>query len=501
MPSVRTRRCAVGLATGADQGGGRATSVTRRQALNLVTDTVDKLAGGQGRAGREGRARLPAASDARGCGRIRSRAGKHAPRSPPRQKRTHAKQSHMAGVEAFEPLDGLLDAARSGSARDLRYALEEDADSDLDLLVDEVGRNALHICCMNGHIESAKLLLYAGASIDHRTLDGSTALYICCMFDMAECAAFLLAKGAGVNVSSDNGWTPLLASCHEGHYACARLCVAYGADVEHANGEGSTPLITACTRGRLECAKLCLLAGASVDRADAIGATALTMACAFGRVSCAKLCLMAGADATVRAGGATAVEWAMHHQQVAAVALLNGPRPHRAFVASPGPTAWADNLLPPFGKAGLDAFDAADFELALERAARCGALPNELARLKEQGARAAAADGIKRSRWCSPGACWVCVALLLALPHLLVRTWATALVPLPPWAPAALRVDVVTDGAIRDVAEARKVLLDATTSRSRFSIPWLSQSPPPAPPLSPPHWHPCSWPWVASLCA
>ena len=73
---------------------------------------------------------------------------------------------------------GLLDAARGGSAPDVRAALETlDEEIHVDVLVDELGRSALQLCCMNGHRECARLLLYSGASVSHQAFDGSTPLY------------------------------------------------------------------------------------------------------------------------------------------------------------------------------------------------------------------------------------------------------------------------------------------------------------------------------------
>lgn len=60
-----------------------------------------------------------------------------------------------------------------------------------------------------GHINKVKSLIDQGADLESRDLAKNTPLHIACMVGDLEIAKLLIEKGADVNAINDNGFTPL----------------------------------------------------------------------------------------------------------------------------------------------------------------------------------------------------------------------------------------------------------------------------------------------------
>lgn len=84
------------------------------------------------------------------------------------------------------------------------------------------GITALHMAALNGHFETAQLLLDLGASVseitveDGTTIDligaGSTPLHYAACGGNPQCCQILVARGASLLAENANGWTPLMVA-------------------------------------------------------------------------------------------------------------------------------------------------------------------------------------------------------------------------------------------------------------------------------------------------
>lgn len=112
-----------------------------------------------------------------------------------------------------------------------------------------------------------------------------------------ELLRLLLAAGADVNHADADGCTPLYRACTAFNTDGARLLVEGGADVNAATREGETPLMNAALGNHAEMVKILLQAGAEVNAVDAQGCTAQDAAEAACSRECMRLLQRAGGRA------------------------------------------------------------------------------------------------------------------------------------------------------------------------------------------------------------
>jgi ankyrin repeat protein len=170
-----------------------------------------------------------------------------------------------------------------------------------DLTRSRVHLNAFLVACLEGHIETAQLLLEAGADKDQARTDGSTPLYIACKHDHIKVVRLLLEAGADKDQARTDGCTPLFAACQYAHTDVVQLLLEAGADKDQAANGGCTPLYTACQNaceeGHIDVVRLLLEAGADKDQATTNGGcTPLYAACQEGHIDVVQLLVEAGAD-------------------------------------------------------------------------------------------------------------------------------------------------------------------------------------------------------------
>jgi ankyrin repeat protein len=81
----------------------------------------------------------------------------------------------------------------------------------------------------NGHTEMMRLLIAAGADINHSVESGGTALFLVADKGLEATARALIDAGADVNKADNHGQTPLDAASHHNHDAVARMLRDAGA--------------------------------------------------------------------------------------------------------------------------------------------------------------------------------------------------------------------------------------------------------------------------------
>ncbi|HEY8519303.1 MAG TPA: ankyrin repeat domain-containing protein [Gammaproteobacteria bacterium] len=177
------------------------------------------------------------------------------------------------------------------------------------------GLTPLVFAAREGDIESARLLLDAGADVNQQTTGGWTPLLAAVQNRYYRLAAFLLERGADPNIQNQGGWSPLyLATDNRNieagdyptrkpdmdHFEMIRLLVEHGADVnirmrsstetrtvfthQWLYEEGATPFLRAAQSSDLELMRYLLEHGADPLIPTFDGTTALMVASGIGWV-------------------------------------------------------------------------------------------------------------------------------------------------------------------------------------------------------------------------
>lgn len=163
------------------------------------------------------------------------------------------------------------------------------------------GASPLFFAVINGDIETARVLLDAGAAIDAEMMVlgfiRKTPLMAAAYRGDTPMVEFLIGRGANPNWGDDAGMTPLDRAILSDHAETIKLLLARGAKVNHVDKLGMTPLLYAASvnYGDAAVTKLLLAAGADPKAQDPQGRTALELARAYRH----------GAVATVLGGKVT----------------------------------------------------------------------------------------------------------------------------------------------------------------------------------------------------
>jgi ankyrin repeat protein len=170
-------------------------------------------------------------------------------------------------------------------------------------------------------------LLQKHADANESEPDGTTALHWAAYTDDVETAALLIRAGANAKATNRYGATPLALASTNGNAAMIEALVKAGADPNVASPEGETPLMLAARSGVAPAVKVLIAHGANVNAKERWkGQTALMWAAAEGHGAAIQALVAAGADVHARSnGGLTPFLFAVRESRVAAVrALLAG---------------------------------------------------------------------------------------------------------------------------------------------------------------------------------
>jgi len=130
--------------------------------------------------------------------------------------------------------------------------------------------------------------------------DGTTALHWASYRDDLESAVLLIRAGARVNAANDLGATPLWAAAQNGSEAMVRTLLAAGANPNAPLLAGETPLMVAARAGKPRVVEQLIAKGADVNARAARKQTALMWAASQQHPDVVKVLLAHGADVSLR---------------------------------------------------------------------------------------------------------------------------------------------------------------------------------------------------------
>ena len=139
-------------------------------------------------------------------------------------------------------------------------------------------------------------LVERGAAAGEALADGSAALHWAVYHDHLETAALLVKAGADVKATNRYGVTPLSIACTNGNGPIVTLLLEAGVDPNTTLRGGETALMTAARTGKLEPVQALLARGAEVNAQEHRGQTAIMWAAAEGHAEVVQALIDAGAD-------------------------------------------------------------------------------------------------------------------------------------------------------------------------------------------------------------
>ncbi len=160
------------------------------------------------------------------------------------------------------------------------------------------GASPLWEACVNASAPMVEKLLKAGANAN-ATMPGTgeTVLMRCARTGSADAVRALLAKGADPNVKEPaRGQTALMWALEEQHPEAAKVLIQNKADIHAKSKGGFTPMLFAARQGDSESARALLDAGADVNEAAPGGLNALLVAIDSMHEDCAIFLVEHGAN-------------------------------------------------------------------------------------------------------------------------------------------------------------------------------------------------------------
>ena len=233
---------------------------------------------------------------------------------------------------------------------------------------------------------AVRTLLRQKVDVNSTQVNGMTALHWAAYQDDLETAKLLVAAGANAKAVNRYGVTPLSTACENGNGAMVELFLKAGADANTTLPGGETVLMTAARTGKVPAIKALLSHGANVNAKEPrTGQTALMWAAAEGNAAAVETLIEAGADRRAREyGGFTSLLYAARegHAEVVRVLLKSGVDVNEKTQNVFRPRQQTRNTIPP--KPGTNALALAVVNGHLSLASElldAGADPNNI----EQG--------------------------------------------------------------------------------------------------------------------
>jgi ankyrin repeat protein len=165
---------------------------------------------------------------------------------------------------------------------------------------------------MKGDTAAVRTLVQQKVDVNAPGKDGTPALHWVVRVDDLDTAQLLIRAGADVKFADRYGVTPLYLACSNGNAAMIKALLDAGADANTVDPTGETALMTAVRIGNLDSVKVLLDRGAKVDTADpTYKQTALMIAVREDHADVVRLLLERGANVNAQTRTGSTPAWVL----------------------------------------------------------------------------------------------------------------------------------------------------------------------------------------------
>jgi ankyrin repeat protein len=177
--------------------------------------------------------------------------------------------------------EDLLKACTSGNL-DAFIDIGQSLNTDLQTIKDDLGRSALHLAALEGHVDILNHLLQTlNFDINSQDTEGSTPLSLAAAKDNEQIVDILLQNDANVSLTGAGCSGPLHVAAGKGSLSIVKKLIQKGADIHTASQSGGEPVHWAAASGRAQVLEYLLQLGASPNNKNNSGMTPLLMAMAM----------------------------------------------------------------------------------------------------------------------------------------------------------------------------------------------------------------------------
>jgi ankyrin repeat protein len=172
--------------------------------------------------------------------------------------------------------------------------------------------SSLPEAAMHRDMGTVRSLLTQKVDVNAPGKDGTPALHWVVRVDDIDTAKLLIKAGANVKLADRYGVTPMFLACTNGNAAMIKLLLDSGADPNTVDPTGETALMTAAKGGDVESVRVLADAGAKIDTRDpAFQQTALMMAVRENRTEIVRFLLERHADVNAQTRTAQEPGWVL----------------------------------------------------------------------------------------------------------------------------------------------------------------------------------------------
>src|SRR2546426_4760712 len=210
--------------------------------------------------------------------------------------------SSFLSIGAAGPVVPLIEAVKKVDKVAVRALLQRPIDVNLP---EADGMTALHWAARLDDLQTADLLIRAGANVKAASRYGVTPLSLASANGNAAMIEQLLKAGADPNTALPEGETALMSAAGTGNVAAIKALLAHGAGVNaRESSKGQTALMWAAAEGHAAAVQLLIESGADVDARSKGKFTPLLFAVRRGAIEVVRILLAAGVDANETVQGA-----------------------------------------------------------------------------------------------------------------------------------------------------------------------------------------------------